>query len=115
MALEEDYGFDEIFFEDIQYQNNAATYRKLSYVQAALIIWCYNADYKFTILAPSHWRGVLKDIYGVSFGRSRPEQKKKAMALVKDHFNLDVPEDTADAICIGLCGIQEREKDRSAF
>jgi hypothetical protein len=38
MKLEEKYNFQDIFFEDIQYQNNAETYKKLAFVQATIMI-----------------------------------------------------------------------------
>lgn len=115
MKLEEEYNFQDIFFEDIQYQNNAETHKKLAFVQATIIIWCYSTEHKFTILAPSHWRSILKSKYNISFGRSRKEQKQKARELVKQIYNLEVTEDEADAICLGLCGIQEKKQNESAF
>ena len=69
-----------------------------------------------TVLAPSHWRSILKSHYGlVGFGRSRAEQKKSARGFVKDHYNIDVSEDEADAICIGIAGIIEKNSKKSAF
>ena len=113
--LEEQLHFKDIFFEDIQSQQNKETYKKLAYVQAAIMIWCYNTDHKFTILAPSHWRKVLKDKFKVSFGKSRTEQKKAAQELVRQQFNINATEDECDAICIGLAGIHEKRKTTSAF
>ena len=115
MKLEETYQFQDIFFEDIQYQNNAETYKKLAFVQAALIIWCYNTSHKFNILAPSHWRSILKNSYKVNFGRSRKEQKQKAQELVRQMYQIDVTEDEADAICLGAAALKEKNDNRSAF
>jgi hypothetical protein len=66
-------------------------------------------------LTPSHWRSILKDHYKINFGKTRAEQKKNSIQFVKDIFNEDVTEDEADAICIGLAGIIEDEKHKSAF
>lgn len=115
IKLEKQYEFQDVFFEDIQYQNNAETYKKLAFVQAALIIWCYDTGHKFTILAPSHWRSILKNDYQITFGRSRKEQKQKAQELVRRLYQINATEDEADAICIGICGIQEKQRNRSAF
>lgn len=115
MKLEEEYHFKDIFFEDIQYQNNAETYKKLAFVQAALIIWCYNTSHKFTILAPSHWRSVLKNNYKINFGRSRKEQKQKAQELVQQTYQVEVSEDEADAICLGIAALKEKNNNKSAF
>lgn len=115
MKLEEQYNFKDVFFEDIQYQNNAETHKKLAFIQATIMIWCYNTGHKFSILAPSHWRSELKSNYKINFGRSRTEQKQKAKELVEKIYDLIVSEDEADAICIGTCGVQEKQKNRSAF
>lgn len=49
------YNVREVFFEDIQQQRgNVETYKKLAYVQAAILIWCYNNDFRYAILSPSH-------------------------------------------------------------
>lgn len=102
--------FDKVIFEDIQYQNNAETYRKLAYCQAAIILWCYNQAIKFEILAPSHWRSVIKDKFKVSFGRTRAEQKENAKEFVKNKYNISASEDTCDAICIGLAAVSEKNE-----
>lgn len=114
--LDKEYSFDHVFFEDIQNQANNETYKKLAYVQAAIMIWCYNNDKSFTILSPSHWRKVLKEKYKASFGRNRAEQKKAATSFVKEHFNIsNISEDEADSVCIGLAGIAEKGLKESAF
>lgn len=113
--IEEQFNFDNVFFEDIQAQQNKETYKKLAYVQAAVMIWCYSTEHKFSILSPSHWRKVLKDKYKVSFGKARAEQKKAAQELVRQQLNIEATEDECDAICIGLAGIQEKRKNESAF
>lgn len=113
--LYREYEFDELFFEDIQNQNNNETYKKLAYVQATIIIWCYNNNIKFSILSPSHWRSVLKERCGISFGRKREEQKQKAIEFVQQFFARMVSSDEADAICLGYAGICEQGRTESAF
>lgn len=113
--LYREYEFDELFFEDIQNQNNNETYKKLAYVQATIVIWCYNNNIKFHILSPSHWRSVLKERYGISFGRKREEQKQKAIELVQQFFSRMVTSDEADAICLGYAGVCEQGRTESAF
>jgi Holliday junction resolvasome RuvABC endonuclease subunit len=105
--LENEYDFDMIFFEDIQNQNNNETFKKLAYTQAAILIWCYSVEKPYDILSPSHWRKIIKDKCGKSFGRARTEQKQNAIDFVKEHYNEDVDSDTADAICIGYAAISE--------
>lgn len=113
--LENKFNVQYIFFEDIQSQQNKETYKKLAYVQAAIMIWCYNTDHKFSILSPSHWRSLLKDKYKINFGKARAEQKKAAQELVRQLFKIEATEDECDAICIGLAGLQEKNKKTSAF
>lgn len=110
------HNISEVFFEDIQLQNgNAETYKKLAYIQAACMIWCYNNDLKYTILAPSHWRSVLKNKYKFAFGRSREEQKQKAIEFCKEYINIEVDSDTADAILIGKAGLIDKGVRESKF
>ena len=113
--LYREYEFDELFFEDIQNQNNNETYKKLAYVQSTIIIWCYNNNIKFSVLSPSHWRSVLKERCGISFGRKREEQKQKAIEFVQQFFARMVSSDEADAICLGYAGICEQGRTESAF
>lgn len=80
------------------------------------MLWCAGVEnLQFDILSPSHWRSVLKDKYAVSFGRKREEQKKAAQQLVERLYKIQVSQDEADAICLGLAGIEEYNKNRSAF
>lgn len=108
--------FDYIFFEDIQQQKgNVETYKKLAYVQAAILLWCYFNEIPYTILSPSHWRKVLNEKYGIKFGRSRADQKAAARSFVKEHFDLSLGEDISDSICLATAGWLEYNKNRSAF
>lgn len=91
------YDFDKLCFEGIQYQNNAETHKKLAYVQATVLLWCYENKVEYEILTPSEWRHIL----GGNFGKTRKEQKAYAISYVKDNFDYDVSSDEADAICIG--------------
>lgn len=99
-----------IFFEDIQYQNNKDTYKKLAFVQATILLWCYWNEISYTILSPSHWRKIITDNYGVKFGRARAEQKKNCFDFIikKWHRSTsNTTEDEADAIALGMAGLIE--------
>lgn len=110
--LYHEYEFEKIYFEDIQLQaGNALTYKHLAYAQAAIILWCGHMNMDWSMSAPSHWRKIL----GGNFGRKRAEQKRHAIDLVEEWYNIDVPSDIADAICIGRAAIQENRKKRVAF
>jgi len=109
--------FEYIFLEDTQKQTNLETYKKLCYVQAVILLWCFHHGVGYTILSPSHWRKILKDKFGVSFGRKREEQKRAAVNWVKEKYVSfqNISEDEADAVCIGIAGIAELDKNRSAW
>lgn len=110
--LYHEYEFEKIYFEDIQLQaGNALTYKHLAYAQAAIILWCGHMDMDWSMSAPSHWRKVL----GGGFGRKRAEQKRYAIQLVQKWYNIEVPSDIADAICIGRAAIQESREKKVAF
>lgn len=110
------YHFDAIAYEDIQLQmGNVETYRKLAYIQAMILFWCEKYEKNLYCLSPSHWRKILKDKYGMSWGRKRTEQKQTAINFIQEHYEKEVDSDTADAICIGCAANIEINKTESAF
>lgn len=110
------YHFDAIAYEDIQLQmGNVETYKKLAYIQAMILFWCEKHEKNLYCLSPSHWRKILKDKYGMSWGRKRTEQKQTAIDFIQEHYEKEVDSDTADAICIGCAANIEINKTKSAF
>lgn len=110
------YHFDAIAYEDIQLQmGNVETYRKLAYIQAMILFWCEKNEKNLYCLSPSHWRKVLKEKYGMSWGRKRIEQKQTAIDFIQEYYKKEVDSDTADAICIGCAANIEINKNESAF
>lgn len=110
------YHFDAVAYEDIQLQmGNVETYRRLAYIQAMILFWCEKYEKNLYCLSPSHWRKVLKDKYGMSWGRKRVEQKQTAIDFIQKHYKKEVNSDTADAICIGCAANIEINKTESAF
>lgn len=110
------YHFDAVAYEDIQLQmGNVETYRRLAYIQAMILFWCEKHEKNLYCLSPSHWRKILKDKYGMSWGRKRVEQKQTAIDFIQEHYEKEVDSDTADAICIGCAANIEINKTESAF
>jgi Holliday junction resolvasome RuvABC endonuclease subunit len=110
------YHFDAIAYEDIQLQmGNVETYKRLAYIQAMILFWCEKHEKNLYCLSPSHWRKILKDKYGMSWGRKRAEQKQTAIDFIQEHYKKEVDSDTADAICIGYAANIEINKNKSAF
>ena len=113
--LNQDYKIDYIFFEDTQKQVNLDTYKRLCYVQSAIMLFCQQLHIKYSILSPSHWRKILKDKYKINWGRKREEQKRAALEWVQQEYEGKFTTDSADAICIGRAGLIELNQNRSAF
>ena len=113
--LYEKYKFTKIYYEDIQNQSNNLTYKGLAQVQAIVMLWCDFHNIPGEVLAPSHWRSILKDKHKINFGRARADQKKAAKEFVKEFFDKEATEDECDAICLGLAAIQEKKEKKSAF
>lgn len=110
------YHFDAVAYEDIQLQmGNVETYKRLAYIQAMILFWCEKHEKNLYCLSPSHWRKILKDKYGMSWGRKRAEQKQTAIDFIQEHYKKEVDSDTADAICIGCAANIEINKNKSAF
>ena len=110
------YRFDAVAYEDIQLQmGNVETYKKLAYIQAMILFWCEKHEKNLYCLSPSHWRKILKDKYGMSWGRKRAEQKQTAIDFIQKYYKKEVDSDTADAICIGCAANIEINKTKSAF
>ena len=110
------YHFDAVAYEDIQLQmGNVETYKKLAYIQAMILFWCEKHEKNLYCLSPSHWRKILKDKYGMSWGKKRAEQKQTAIDFIQEHYKKEVDSDTADAICIGCAANIEINKNESAF
>lgn len=110
------YHFDAVAYEDIQLQmGNVETYKRLAYIQAMILFWCEKHEKNLYCLSPSHWRKILKDKYGMSWGRKRAEQKQTAIDFIQEHYEKEVDSDTADAICIGCAANIEINKNKSAF
>lgn len=101
--IAEEYNITEVVLEDIQYQNNKETFKKLAYVQSIIILWCYYHDCTYTIIPAARWRSLLENKYHIKFGKVRAEQKQNAMNFVKSIYpDFIFTEDMADAVCIGL-------------
>jgi len=57
---------------------------------------------KFTQINVSNWRRVVKEMYGISWPAGRELKKAMSVKLVHEHFGIDVCDDEADAILVGV-------------
>lgn len=90
---------DMIVFEEVAYQRNPSTLIELARLQGVIIAECLHGQIAFYIYAASSWRAAL----GFDQGRGikRPDLKRQAQEYVLNMFELDLDEDTADAVSIG--------------
>lgn len=86
---------DYMIFEDIQYQNNYQTYKKLAMLLGLLIVAAQNAGVKWEVVPPVTWRSH----FGIS--GKRETVKKQAISKIATMYQLDVTDDIAEAILIG--------------
>lgn len=86
-----------ICIENCQFQNNYSTYQQLSQLQGVIFSILFETDIPFTIIEPTAWKSFCK-----IKGRKRIEQKANTIQMVKNKYNIDVSEDIADSIGIGI-------------
>lgn len=102
---------DYIVMEDIQYQNNYQTYKKLAMLLGVLTVAAKSAKIDYRIIPPVQWRSH----YQIS--GKRDEIKAKAVKLVNTMYNINVIDDIAEAILIGhyIADIKYQESFEPAF
>ena len=90
---------DYIVFEDIQYQNGYITFKTLAMLLGVVHEVCQANDIQFECVSPNVWRK-----YSGTCGKTRQEEKKLSIAVVKEKYNVSVTDDVAEAILIGRYG-----------
>ena len=107
---------DKIVVEEVRPEGgygvgNQKTHKALMWLQAAIAFMVYDFDKKIEIeyIYPSSWRATC----GIKNGRGivRSTLKEADIAFVKDKYGLDVNDDVADAICIGLAQYLEQDNN----
>lgn len=90
---------DLVVIEDIQNQSSISTVVSLARLQGFILGWCYVKHIKTEIIRPSEWRKVLEFKQGA--GVKRQELKEQSMNYIKKKYNIELPEDEGEAVCIG--------------
>ena len=107
---------DKIIVEEVRPEGgygvgNQKTHKALMWLQAAIAFMVYDFNKKIEIeyIYPSSWRATC----GIKNGRGivRSTLKEADIAFVKDKYELDVNDDIADAICIGLAQYLEQDNN----
>lgn len=96
---------DHIVIEDTVLQKSPQTMKKLSQIQGVLIGYCIEHGLPYFVLPPASWRKLLAFKQGN--GIKREELKQQALQLVESTYHIQVSDDEADAICIGLAHIKK--------
>lgn len=91
---------DYFIMEETQNQNNIKTVQILSRLQGMLIGYAEAHKVKTYILQPSKWRGILHYSQGPKIKRA--ELKQQSLDYVKEHLGFELPEDQAEAYCMGV-------------
>lgn len=108
---------DLLILEDIQLQEeddeiSIPTFKTLSKLLGAIELLAikYNINYK--IITPTKWR---TDIGINTFKKNRTYLKAQALLYVQNKFNIEMPIDVAEAICIGQSYIESKKKPALAW
>lgn len=107
-AIVQEYNPTDIIMEDPlpeQVAHNQAAYKALMYLQAGVVIELYKLGHMVHFYGSQHWRKIV----GIKTGRGIKRQalKQASIALVWNEFELEVNDDIADAINIGLAYFYE--------
>ena len=94
-----------IVLEDVSMQRNAQVLIDLARLQGRIMQIAYELGVPVVMYKPSTWRKSV----GIKTGKGikRKELKEAAMALILENYGMEVPEDIAEAICIGKCALME--------
>lgn len=66
---------------------------------------CESLDIAFNVINVSEWRRVIRERYGVSWPATTERKKALSVALVKEHFCVDVSDDESDAVLLGAAAM----------
>lgn len=104
------YNIDYVYIEDVfpeDVHNNRNVFDALKYLQGFILHLLNDYNLSHTFFTASEWRAAC----GIHTGRGikRESLKPKDIAFVKKNFGIDVNDDVADAICIGVVGLQRQK------
>lgn len=89
-----------LIMEETQQQSNVKTVIILARLQGMIIGYAEAHGVKVHILQPSKWRAALQYKQGSKV--KRVELKQQSLDYVKENLGMSLPEDEAEAACIGI-------------
>lgn len=93
-----------VSIEDTYCGGNAASMKKLTRLQGVVLGWCLCNKTDFNLYLPSSWRKEFGNLFK---GRKRNECKTIAIKYVKDNLGIEVNDDEAEAILIGVATVKK--------
>lgn len=108
-ALMDEHKPDIAVVEAVQRQANEKTMMMLSQLQGMALAAAYERGIPVYSPMPVEWRSTLGFHQGPKV--KRPELKAQAIAYVKEHYNLDLSEDEAEATCISTAIYQQLQQE----
>lgn len=95
---------DYLILEETQNQNNVKTVQVLSRLQGMIIGYAEAHKVKTYMIQPSKWRKALSYTQGPKIRRDA--LKQQSLEYVKKNLGLDLSEDAAEAVCLGIAAHQ---------
>jgi Holliday junction resolvasome RuvABC endonuclease subunit len=98
-----------VYVEDTWNKKNIETTKKLSMLIGGIMRQCQIQRIKFKLIYPSQWRSLV----GIREGKGIKRQalKESAIELIRELHSIDVVEDEAEGICIGMAGVMIENGD----
>ena len=95
---------DIVIFEDVNLRTSPKTLIMLAQIQGCIMMSCFLSGIKFAKYAPATWRRII----GITQNNKtkRANLKEQAMAFVRAGYGINVGDDCAEAICIGLAHLK---------
>lgn len=99
---------DYVMIEDVYVGVNAQSIITITRYQGLIMGFCNCHNIPSELILPTTWRKILGFTQGRNTGRA--QLKKQAQEYVQRHFDLNVTQDEADAICIGYAAVCKYER-----
>lgn len=98
---------DIVVFEGVNLRTSVRTLITLAQIQGCIMQSCFLKNIEFTEYAPVSWRKII----GITQNNKiqRKELKEQAIAFVRDGYKINVGEDCAEAICLGLAHLKKND------
>lgn len=95
-----------VVFEDVQFQRNVQTLKKLSQLQGSIIYALEEINMGYTIVPPKTWQAYIKSYNNYSEVNNISKSKELSLGFSKDILSIQTKDNNiSDAICIGFYAV----------